>query len=117
MDFQRNNTKRKERMKNRETEPSGRWAQHRLWYLGGKTGESIVPLGLQNNTIKGGKDCEEGEKKFTTESLRKFCREENSEKLVKLLLGILEKATIAHTRIQKESNFASFRGLNNHLRL
>ena len=39
------------------------------------------------------------------------------EKLVKLLPGILEKATIAHTRIQKESNFASLRGLNNHLRL
>ena len=41
-------------MKNSETEPSGRWAQHRLWYPGGKIGESIVPLGLQNNTIKRG---------------------------------------------------------------
>ena len=38
-------------------------------------------------------------------------------KLVKLLPGILEKATIAHTQIQKESNFASLRGLNNHLRV
>ena len=39
--------------------------------------------GLQNNTIK----REEGlrrkkEERITTESLRKFCREENSEKLV-----------------------------------
>ena len=54
MDFQRNKTKRKERMKNREIEPFGRWAQHILWYPEGKTGESIVPLGLQNNTIKRG---------------------------------------------------------------
>ena len=60
MDFQRNKTKRKERMKNREIEPSGRWAQHILLYPRGKTGESIVPLGLQNNTIKGKKDCEVG---------------------------------------------------------
>ena len=119
MDFQRNNTKRKERIKNRETEPSGRWAQHKLWYPGGKTVESIVPLRLQNNTIKrGGRIAKkQGGEKFTTESLRKFCREENSVKLVKLLPSILEKATIAHTRIQKESNFASLRGLNNHIRL
>ena len=41
-------------MKNRETEPFGRWAQHRLYYPEGKAGESIVPLGLQNNTIKRG---------------------------------------------------------------
>ena len=41
-------------MKNREIEPFGRWAQHILWYPEGKTGESIVPLGLQNNTIKRG---------------------------------------------------------------
>ena len=46
MDFQRNKTKRKERMKNRETEPIGRWAQYILWYPDGETGESIVPLGL-----------------------------------------------------------------------
>ena len=39
------------------------------------------------------------------------------EKLVKLLPGILKKAIIAHTQIKKESNFASLRGLNNHLRL
>ena len=41
-------------MKNREIEPFGRWAQHILWYPEGKTGESIVPLGLQNNPIKRG---------------------------------------------------------------
>ena len=44
-------------------------------------------------------------------------RRENSEKLVKLLPGILEKAIIAHTQIQKESNFTSLKGENNHLRL
>ena len=48
--------------------------------------------GLQNNTIKRGKGLRREGEKFTTESLRKFCREENSEKLVKLLPGILEKS-------------------------
>ena len=69
-------------MKNRETTPSGRWAQHILWYLDGKTGESMVPLGLQNNTIKreeGWRRKEEFLEKG--ESLRKYYRErENSEK-------------------------------------
>ena len=74
--------------------------------------------GLQNNTIKRGEGLRrEKREKFTTESLRKFRREENSEKLVKLLPGILEKATIARTQIQKESNYASLRGLNSHLKL
>ena len=31
--------------------------------------------------------------------------------------GIRETATIAHTWIQNDSNFASLRGLNSHLRL
>ena len=54
----------------------------------------------------------------TGEPLIKFYQEEKTQrKLVKLLSGILEKATIAHTQIKKESNFASLRGLNNHLRL
>ena len=35
----------------------------------------------------------------------------------KLSPDILETATIAHTRIQKELNFASLRSLNSHLRL
>ena len=54
MDFQRNKTKWKERMKDRETAPSRRWAQRIFWYTEGKTGEPMVPLGLQNNTIKRG---------------------------------------------------------------
>ena len=64
-------------MENRETEPTGRWAQYILWYPEGKTGESIVPLGLQNNTIKRGKGLRRKAKKFGTgESLIKFCQEE-----------------------------------------
>ena len=119
MDFQKNNAKRKERMKNRETESSGQWAQHKLWYPEDKTGESIVPLGLQNNTIKRGEGLRSKRRKFLEERIieKVLSRRKNSEKLVKLLLGILEKATVAHTRIQKESNFASLRGLNNHIRL
>ena len=37
-------------------------------------------------------------------------RRKTQRKLVKLFPGILEKATIAHTRIKKESNFASLKG-------
>ena len=74
MDFQRNKTKRKERMKNRETEPTGRWAQYILWYSKGKTGESIVPLGLQNITIKRGRGMRRRAEKFRRgESLIKYC--------------------------------------------
>ena len=51
------------------------------------------------------------------ELLIKFCKEKKTQgKLVTLLPGILE-ATIAHTRIKKESNFASLEGWNNHSRL
>ena len=53
---------------------------------------------------------------ITTESLRKFYREKHRE-ISKPSPGILETATIAHTRIQKDSNFASLRGLNSHLSL
>ena len=99
-------------MKNRETESTRRWAQYILWYPEGKTGESIVHLGLQNITIKRGKGLQRKAEKFGMgESLIKFCREEKlREKLVKLLPCIIEKAIIAHTRIQKESNFASLKG-------
>ena len=55
-------------------------------------------------------------REITTESLRKLCREKLRE-ISKPSPGIPEIATIAHTRIQKDSNFASLRGLNNHLRL
>ena len=37
-------------------------------------------------------------------------RRKTQRKLVKLFPGILKKATIAHTWIKKESNFASFKG-------
>ena len=99
-------------MKNRETKPSGRWAHHRLWYPGGKTGESIVPLGLQNITIKKGEGLRRNKENLKTgEPSIKFCQGEKTQrKLVKLFPGILKKATIAHTWIKKESNFASFKG-------
>ena len=55
--------------------------------------------------MKKGENLERGE------PLIKFCQEEKTQrKLVKLLPGILEKATIAHTRLQKELNFASLKG-------
>ena len=72
----------------------------------------MVSLRLQNITIKRGEGLRRnGENLKTGESLIKFCQGEKTQrKLVKLLPGILEKATIAHTRIQKESNFASLKG-------
>ena len=103
-------------MKNRETEPSGRWAQHRFWYLGGKTGESIVPLGLQNSTIKKGEALQRGGKDWTRESFEKVLSKRKLREISKIT-SRYPRNTIAHTRIQKESNFANFRGLNNHLRL
>ena len=60
---------------------------------------------------KGGRIVKKAENLETGEPLIKFYQEEKTQrKLVKLLPGILEKATIAHTRIQKESNFASLKG-------
>ena len=79
----------------------------------------MVPLGLQNITIKRGEGLRRrAEKLEMREPLIKFCQEGKTQrKLVELFPGILEKATIAHTRIQKESNFTSLKGENNHLRL
>ena len=51
-----------------------------------------------------------GENLKMGEPLIKFCQEEKTQrKIVKLLPGVLEKATIAHTRIQKKSNFTSLK--------
>ena len=60
------------------------------------------------------KKAEIGEVKML---LIKFCkRRENSGK-VNITSRYPIKATIAHTRIQKESNFASLEGWNSHPRL
>ena len=60
---------------------------------------------------KGGRIGKKAKNLETGEPLIKFCQEEKTQrKLVKLLPAILEKATIAHTRIKKESNFASLKG-------
>ena len=44
-------------------------------------------------------------------------RRENSGKISNTTFRYPRKATIAHTRIQKESNFASLEGWNNHSKL
>ena len=60
---------------------------------------------------KGGRIGKEVENLKMEEPLIKICQEEKTQgKLVKLLPSILEKATITHTQIQKESNFASLKG-------
>ena len=53
---------------------------------------------------------------ITIESLRNFYPEKLRE-ISKPSPDILETATITHTQIQKDSNFASLRGLNSHLSL
>ena len=55
--------------------------------------------------------------KITTESLRKLYREKKLREISKPFPGIPKTATIAHIRIQKDSNFASLRDLNSHLSL
>ena len=91
---------------------------HALLTRGQNRGTNGSPGTPEYHYKKGGRSVKKGENLERGEPLIKFCQEEKTQrKLVKLLPGILEKATIAHTRIQKESNFASLRGLNSHLRL
>ena len=98
MNFQRNKTKRKERMKNRETEPTGRWAQYILWYPEGKTGESIVPLGLQNNTIKRGERIAKGGEILDGRIIDKILsRRKNPEKISKII-----------SRYPRESHYSTY---------
>ena len=73
--------------------------------------------GLQNNTIKREEGLRRGGGKIYNKIIEKVLSRRKLREISKLLLGIPKTATIAHTRIQKESNFASLRGLNSHLRL
>ena len=75
----------------------------------------MVPRDPKNNAISRGKDHEEGNRNQNKNHLRKLYREKYRE-ISKSSPGIPEKAIIAHTRIQKDSNFASLRGLNSHLK-
>ena len=79
----------------------------------------MVPLGLQNINIKReGKVAKKVEILEVKELLIKFCeKRENSGKVNNITSRYPIKATIAHTRIQKESNFASLEGWNSHSRL
>ena len=79
----------------------------------------MVPLGLQNINIKReGKVAKKVEILEVKELLIKFCeKRENSGKVNNITSRYPIKATIAHTRIQKESNFASLECWNSHSRL
>ena len=91
------------------------------------TKQALIPRGqnrginssprFQNNTIKGGKDCEEEIERNYNKIIEKVLSRRKLREISKLSPGIPETATIAHTWIQKDSNFASLRGLNSHLRL
>ena len=43
MGFRRNSIKGKKNEKQGKAQPSGQWAQNRLWYPGSKTRESLIP--------------------------------------------------------------------------
>ena len=50
-------------------------------------------------------------KKFSRKNYQKnLCRKKNTKRKTNIASGYPVKATIAHTRIQRESNFASFEG-------
>ena len=73
--------------------------------------------GLQNNIIKRGEGLRREIEKIYNKIIKKVLSRRKLREISKLSPGIPETATIAHTQIQKESNFASLRGLNSHLRL
>ena len=74
----------------------------------------MVPLGCQNFIIKGGVGYEDKaerdfwRKRTISEVLVK--RKKKTKGKVNIASRYPIKATIAHTRIQRESNFASFEG-------
>ena len=55
--------------------------------------------------------------KFEQESFEKALSRKKLKEISKPSPGIPETVIIAHTCIQKDSNFASLRGLNSHLSL
>ena len=69
------------------------------------------------NTIKREEELRRGGGKIYKKIIEKVLSRRKLREISKLLPGIPKTATIAHTRIKKESNFASLRGLNSHLRL
>ena len=84
----------------------------------GKTKNSIIKGrdGLWRKAAK--KERNTRKKRFSRKTIRKICGEE---KILREKQNITSrypvKVTIAHTRIQRESNFARFEGWNSHSRL
>ena len=84
---------------------------HTLVTRGQNRGIDSSSKTLEYHYKKGRRIAKEAGNLETGEPLIKFCQEEKTQrKLVKLLPSILEKATIAHVRIKKESNYASLKG-------
>ena len=86
----------------------------------GKIGEPTVPREDQNSIIKGkdglrrtGSEKKRGKKKrFSKKSINKSVvkRKKTLKGKTNIASRYPVKATIAHTRIQRESNFANFEG-------
>ena len=127
--FQRNQNQEKERMnENGKGDLPRWWRQNELCLQKTKTGEPTVPPKRpENSTIKGEdglwrrqrkkKKEHSRKKRFSRKIIRKFRQKENIEGKINTASRYPVKATMAHTRIQHESNFASFEGWNSHSRL
>ena len=80
----------------------------------------MVPRGCQNFIIKGGVGYEDEAERFLEKKNYQWSfgkKKGKTKGKVNITFRYPVKATIAHTRIQKESNFASFEGWNSYLRL
>ena len=90
---------------------------HTLVPRGQNRGLNSSPGTPEYHYKKGERIAKKGREIWDGSIINKILSRRKLREISKLSPGILETATIAHTRIQKESNFASLRGLNNHLRL
>ena len=101
------------------------WTSHRsCWHnmgsstLGSKGRELVVPRNSRMTLQKGevanikGHDAEE---KITTELCRKLCQDSKKEESRENNSQYPRTTTIEGTWIQRDSNFASLRGLDSHL--
>ena len=91
---------------------------HALLTRGQNKGTNDSPGTPEYHYKKGGKVAKKGIDFWSERTIDKYSqRRENSGKISNITSRYPIKATIAHTRIQKESNFASLEGWNSHSRL
>ena len=90
---------------------------HALLTIGQNRGTNGSPRTPKYHYKREGKVAKKAEIGEVKELLIKFCKKRENSGKVNITSQYPIKATIAHTRIQKKSNFASLEGLNSHSRL